>query len=35
MILYMYEKIVKCKLYLYITKPDEDDSILEKKILNF
>lgn len=35
MIFYMYEKTGKCKLYLYISKPDEDDSILEKKILNF
>ena len=25
----------KCKLYLYITKPDEDDSILEKKNFEF
>ena len=35
MIFYIYEKTGKCKLYLYIAKPDEDDSILEKKILNF
>ena len=32
MIFYIYEKTGKCKLYLYITKPDEDDSIFEKKI---
>ena len=35
MIFYMYEKTGKCKLYLYISKPDEDDSILEKKNFEF
>ena len=35
MIFYIYEKTGKCKLYLYITKPDEDDSILEKKNFEF
>ena len=31
----MHEKTGKCKLYLYIAKPDEDDSILEKKNFEF
>ena len=35
MIFYMYEKTGNCKLYLYITKPDEDDSILDKKNFEF
>ena len=30
-IFYMYEKTGKCKLYLYIAKPDEVDSIFKKK----
>ena len=35
MIIYMYGKTGKCKLYLYITKPDEDELILEKKNFEF